>query len=81
MVAKLIGHFLNECFKGWECTHILKIPILRRLTQKDYEFEISLGFIGRLCFRKKMMRLEKLAQHLKALNALPKDPTQSPALR
>jgi hypothetical protein len=41
----------------WSWEHTLAIPPFRRLSQEDYEFKASLGYIGRICFKNKTKTL------------------------
>jgi hypothetical protein len=47
--------FLRLIAKSWIQWHIPVIPTLRRLKQKDLEFEVSLGYITTLTQKKKLI--------------------------
>jgi hypothetical protein len=40
------------------------IPTLKRLRQEDYEFEVSLAYMTRLCFKKTNKQINKCKERV-----------------
>jgi hypothetical protein len=58
MELRVLFGFLITKVTGWKWWYGLVIPVLMRLSYENLEFEVSLGYIARLCWKGREGRKE-----------------------